>query len=486
MAVPAKIKILIIDDDEDDFYITSSYIQKITDGVFTIDWCASPGEALKRICEKAYDIYFIDYFLGAITGMDLLQQAIPYNPESPLILLTGMGNRDVALKALNAGAADYLVKSEITTESLERSIRYSLEKARSTRRLKENEQKFRTIFEKTRDALFMMDQQLRFQEVNGAMETLTGFSAEELIGISLYDILPDEKHVDTLVNLLTTTGEVNDLEIEVYGRSAEVQSCILSLVTVSSPDGHSYIQGVLHNISQLKKAERTALLSEKLAAAGRLARTLAHEIRNPLTNINLSLEQLLEISNDESQQPYFDVIARNSARINAIINDLLIMARPAHMARKILVLQDLIDKSIHAAMDRITLKKIQVQTSYPDRPAYIRADEENLVIAFLNIIINAIEAMEEYKGRLVLSVLEDNTYWEVRITDNGSGIPEDQIPKIFEPYYTSKKNGMGLGLTSTLTILQAHKAQPDVRSVEGVGTTFSILFPKVSDPSFSA
>ncbi len=90
MAVPAKIKILIIDDDEDDFYITSSYIQKITDGVFTIDWCASPGEALKRICEKAYDIYFIDYFLGAITGMDLLQQAIPYNPESPLILLTGM------------------------------------------------------------------------------------------------------------------------------------------------------------------------------------------------------------------------------------------------------------------------------------------------------------------------------------------------------------------------------------------------------------
>ena len=212
----------------------------------------------------------------------------------------------------------------------------------------------------------------------------------------------------------------------------------------------------------------------------------AHEIRNPLTNINLSLEQLLEISNDESQQPYFDVIARNSARINAIINDLLIMSRPAHMARKMLVLQDLIDKSIHAAMDRITLKKIQVQTSYPDRPAYIRADEENLVIAFLNIIINAIEAMEEYKGRLVLSVLEDNSYWEVRITDNGSGIPEDQIPKIFEPYYTSKKNGMGLGLTSTLTILQAHKAQPDVRSVEGIGTPFSILFPKVSDPSFSA
>ena len=482
MAIPAEISILIIDDDEDDFYITSSYIHQIPSGVFTIDWCSNPREALQRICEKSYDIYFIDYFLGAITGMDLLQKAIPCNRESPLILLTGMGSRDVALKALDAGAADYLVKSEITPESLERCIRYSLEKARSTRKLKENEQKFRTIFEKTRDALFMMDHQLRFQQVNSAMETLTGYAAKELIGISLYDFLPDEKHVDNLVTLLEQSGEVNDLEIEVY----EAQTCILSLVTVDSPVGVSYIQGVLHNITNLKKAERTALLSEKLAAAGRLARTLAHEIRNPLTNINLSLEHLLEIRTDESQQAYFDVIARNSARINAILNDLLVMARPAHMTPKLLVLQDLIDKSIHAAMDRITLKKIQIQTSYLDIPAYIRADENNLIIAFLNIIINAIEAMEEYTGRLVLAILDSNVHWEVRITDNGSGIPEEQIPKIFEPYYTAKKNGMGLGLTATLTILQAHKAQLDVRSVEGMGTTFSILFHKVPDPSVSA
>jgi PAS domain S-box-containing protein len=413
--------------------------------------------------------------------MELLEKAIPCNRESPLILLTGMGSRDVALKALEAGAADYLVKSDITPESLERCIRYSLEKARSTRKLRENEQKFRTIFEKTRDALFMIDHQLKFYEVNGAMEVLTGYTGNELMGTCLFDLLTDEKDITTVVNQLNETGEVIDVEVDIFKRTGEGQTCILSLFTVEGPDGHSYIQGVLHNITRLKKAERSALLSEKMAAAGRLARTLAHEIRNPLTNVNLSIDHLNEMPHDEAQQAYFDVIARNSGRINALLNDLLAMSRPAHMAQRILVLQQLLDKSIQVAMDRISLKRIQVQLSFLDFPALIKADEENLIIAFVNIIINAVEAMEEHDGRLVVSVLDNTGQWEVRITDNGSGIPEDQIPKIFEPYYTAKSNGLGLGLTATLTILQAHKAQLDVRSLEGVGTTFSILFNKAAE-----
>jgi signal transduction histidine kinase len=86
--------------------------------------------------------------------------------------------------------------------------------------------------------------------------------------------------------------------------------------------------------------------------------------------------------------------------------------------------------------------------------------------------------MEESKGKLMISLSDGQDFWEVKITDNGVGIPEENIPRLFEPYFTAKRNGMGLGLPATLNILQAHRAQIDVTSVEQVGTTFTIMFPK--------
>jgi signal transduction histidine kinase len=129
-------------------------------------------------------------------------------------------------------------------------------------------------------------------------------------------------------------------------------------------------------------------------------------------------------------------------------------------------------------MDRIMLKHVKLQVRYVDKPVHIRADADKLTMAFLNIIINAVEAMEENTGKLMISISENTDHWEVKITDNGVGIPEESIPKLFEPYFTAKRNGIGLGLPATLNILHAHNAQVDVTSVVGVGTTFSILFGK--------
>src|SRR5687768_17035638 len=125
------IRILIIDDDEDDFVITSDYIKSIEGGNFVIDWCFRYAEALDRITRKEYDIYFVDYRLGAKTGLDLLKDALSMHCEEPIILLTGKGNRAVDKEAMAVGAFDYLIKSELNTEKIERCIRYSLERAAS-------------------------------------------------------------------------------------------------------------------------------------------------------------------------------------------------------------------------------------------------------------------------------------------------------------------------------------------------------------------
>ena len=135
------------------------------------------------------------------------------------------------------------------------------------------------------------------------------------------------------------------------------------------------------------------------------------------------------------------------------------------------------DDSIAEALDRITLQHVNMQIRYANVPCFIMANKEKLKIAFLNIIINAVEAVPAVTGELHISIDTLRDVHIVTIRDNGCGIPEENISRLFEPYFTSKRNGMGLGLAATLNILQSHKATVDVTSVVKQGTTFTITFP---------
>jgi len=141
-------------------------------------------------------------------------------------------------------------------------------------------------------------------------------------------------------------------------------------------------------------------------------------------------------------------------------------------------LQSILDATLVVAIDRMTLKQIKVETSYPEQPCLVNADSEKLKIAFLNILINATEAISSNSGRIAITLSAKSQYHRVEITDNGCGIDKENISKLFEPYFTSKRNGMGLGLAATLNILQSHQGIVDVHSQVGQGTTFTITFPK--------
>jgi PAS domain S-box-containing protein len=469
--------ILIIDDDEDDFFITSEYIKKISDRRFRIDWCFKYKDAIDHIKERNYDLYFIDYYLGARTGLDLIKEAVTLQCEEPLVLLTGKGNQFIDREAMQAGAMDYLVKSDLTVEKVERCIRYSLERATTVKALRANERKYRNIFERSKDAVFLASEKLVFKDVNDATSELLQYSKPQLSSISLYDML-EEKENKYISAQLATTGLVNDREIELQSSEGEKKNCILSLSTERDINGETFVHGLLHDVTELKKAEKATLQAEKLAATGRLVQTLAHEVRNPLNNINLSLEQLHhEISGINDTEMYMEIIQRNSKRISDIITELLNSSRPAEMSMHNKPLQVIMDESIASALDRITLQRIKLQIKYADKPAYIRADEEKLKLAFLNIIINAVEAMEEDKGLLTISIENEKNFHIVRIKDNGSGIAEENLSKLFEPYFTSKRNGLGLGLAASLNILQAHKGRIEVQSELEKGSQFTITFP---------
>lgn len=215
---------------------------------------------------------------------------------------------------------------------------------------------------------------------------------------------------------------------------------------------------------------------EKYAVTGRIARTIAHEVRNPLTNINLSIEQLQsESEKDDSSKIFFDMIKRNSDRINNLVNDLLSATRVDDLNFSKVSINDVIDESLLLATDRIQLKKIQIIKNFDPEICEISVDREKVKIAILNIIVNAIEAMKE-GGQLEISTESAHEKCVIKISDNGEGMDKAHMDRLFEPYFTTKEKGNGLGLANSQNIILGHGGSIWVESEREKGTTFTITF----------
>ncbi len=474
----APVRILVVDDDEEDFFIIKEYIGAIKEQQFVVEWCAQYPDALEKINGHKYDIYFIDYFLGANTGLDLIKAAIENNCENPLILLTGNGNRTIDMKAMEIGAFDYLVKTDLNTEKLERCIRYSLDRATSLKALRDNERRFRNIFERSKDTVFIANEQLDFTEINGAAYCLLEYSREQLMHMNLYTFIANPEDAVYIKKMLAGTGHVLDKEIEIVARDSGKKNCILTLSEETDINGSIYIQGIIHEITALKKAEKITLVLEKMNMASRMVRTMAHEIRNPLNNVLLSVEYLSTMYDNEEYNNYLDIIKRNGKRIGDQITELMNSSRPTEITVERRSLQSILNESIEAATDRISLHNIQLQRDYIADEAWIMADYDKLKIAFLNIIINAVESMQKGEGALSVSIQRTEMQYVVGIQDNGCGISNDNMMKLFEPYFTTKPNGSGLGLASVLNILKSHNATIDVDTQVKKGTIFKLFFDK--------
>ncbi|HYF68041.1 MAG TPA: ATP-binding protein [Ohtaekwangia sp.] len=478
----AETRVLIIDDDYDDFLIISDYLKAIEANRFNIEWCYNYTDAVSQLANRAHHIYFVDYRLGAKTGLDLLRDAEALKCEEPIVLLTGFGNPTIDNEAMRIGAMDYLIKSELTTEKLERCIRYALERAAAIKALRANEQKYRNIFERSKDAVFITDNNLRFKDVNFATSQLLAFDKKDLLGLSLYDLIENKPAKDKIREGLLRDQEVVDLELVLRDKSQEKKYVVLTATGQLDTNGESYIQGILHDITNLKKAERATLYAEKLASAGRLVRTLAHEVRNPLNNVQMAVEQLNTATLSEDDRIFIEIIQRNGKRIDNLIAELLDSYRPTEKTFKVISLQTVLADSVQMASDRITLKSIDIKVNYPsDEPWLIQADEQKLKIAFLNIVVNATEAITNGSGKVEVCLHDHNDAYVVEISDNGCGIPSEILSKLFEPYFTSKRNGMGLGLASTLNIVQAHGGTIDVQSEVNAGSKFIVSIPKIKE-----
>ncbi|HEV8283928.1 MAG TPA: CHASE3 domain-containing protein [Chitinophagaceae bacterium] len=221
---------------------------------------------------------------------------------------------------------------------------------------------------------------------------------------------------------------------------------------------------------------------EKFTATGRIARTIAHEIRNPLTNIALASEQIQASSErDEETTMLLDMINRNATRINQMISELLTSTKFALLQYSKIKINALLDETLELAKDRIELKHIKLEKKYSSDGCEVLADIEKIKIAFLNIIVNAVEAMDKEKGVLEIFSREEHDKCIIDIKDNGTGMDEETRQKLFDPYFTKKSGGAGLGLTHTQNIILNHKGNISVKSWPGEGTIFTITLSIIDE-----
>lgn len=242
-----------------------------------------------------------------------------------------------------------------------------------------------------------------------------------------------------------------------------------------------YQKELQQQIEELDKANADLLVmkrSEKFSSTGRVARTIAHEVRNPLTNIDLAVSQIRSEmpAGDDSSNMLFDIVTRNSMRINQLISKLLDATRFTELNFAPASINLLIDEAVELAKDRLELNHIKVERTYSDDICEISVDAEKVKIAFLNLVVNAVEAMEPNTGVLQILTKEEDQKCVVEITDNGHGMTEEQVNNVFEPYFSTKEKGNGLGLTNTANIILNHKGDISVKSTPGAGTTFTIKF----------
>lgn len=374
-----------------------------------------------------------------------------------------------------------------------------LERASAEVALRLSEDRLQKVLSIKTVGVFYFDLDGTIHDANAAFERVSGYSKEELAsGKVRWDTLtPPEfmpitlKSKEELLSMWQNTPyEKQYIRPDgsrwwgvFAGKRLSESEFVEFVVDISEQKrAEEQLKNFNQQLEQLVEERTQALLeAEKLSVKGQLARTIAHEVRGPLVNVNLALEMLQKKQTEAERERYsiyHQIITTSNQRIEGFITELLNLSKNQNIGFELHNLKDIVEEALGMAKDRLFLKSITVEKQY-DEDCMIKAQPERLKIAILNLIHNAVEAMEAEKGVLKLLVRKNVSYTALVVQDNGCGMNKEQLSKMFDAYYTSKPSGLGVGLANVRAILQRHGARIKVESKPGEGTTFFIYFDEL-------
>ncbi|MGY6210017.1 PAS domain S-box protein [Cytobacillus firmus] len=351
------------------------------------------------------------------------------------------------------------------------SERHAMEKS-----LRESEQKFRMIFEGALEGILLWNDQFQIVDINQSGQRMLQMSKEDLVGISLHSILNDcnitDDELKEQIRSIHSDGQ-SDGNLSITLKSGRKKffefSNKLNIFSNISMTTFKDITEKLEMEEQLRK-------SDTLNVIGELAAGIAHEIRNPMTALK-GFIQLLEGSVKEDHTMYFNVITTELSRIDSIINEFLILAKPQAVKFVEKDISQIMKETVDLLSAQAVLHNVQFRTYYEQNLPRVFCESNQMKKVFINIIKNAIEVMPK-GGYITVSIQKESEQRvHISIGDEGTGIPAHKIKKLGEPFYTTKERGTGLGLMVTYKIIEEHKGTIEVESKLGEGTVFHIYLP---------
>ncbi|MEW9051049.1 MAG: PAS domain-containing protein [Neobacillus sp.] len=315
--------------------------------------------------------------------------------------------------------------------------------------------------------------------VNDKFCEISKYTREEIIGKS-HSILNSCYHSkDFFKDLWKTIGEGNVWKGEIRNKAKDgtLYWVDTTIVPFLDEKGKPYQYVAIRNdITERKRTEEVLHRQDKLAAVGQLAAGVAHEIRNPLTSMKGYAEFLSLDEKDPERMEFLNIILDEIERVNTIVEDFMVLAKPKAVELEEKNVIPVIKNVVSLLEFEARKKHVRLSFDCSHEIIQIECDENRLKQVFLNFIKNGIEAMPNGGELRVRTIIHENNV-QISIQDTGVGIPEEKLKKLGEPFYTTKKNGNGLGLMVSFKIIESHNGKVFVESEPNKGTTFNILLP---------
>ncbi|WP_216830112.1 ATP-binding protein [Alkalihalobacterium elongatum] len=370
----------------------------------------------------------------------------------------------------------FLVFSSRFTENLLQQAELKTEK--TSKQLIEAKGYLNSLFNQLTDPIVIHDKKGKIYQVNSGFEKTYGWKNEEVVGRVMPHL--EENQLSMLQEkwMLVSQGEIiREVELKNWTKDRGLLDVAISVSAIRTEDGRVVaLASIIRDITEKKQTEEFIRRSEKLSVVGQLAAGVAHEIRNPITVISGFLQLMHQRENQSNN--HVPVMLSELARINKIISEFLLLAKPSVQKFERVKICYLIREVLTLLNTSAIMKSISITSEFSIKDTTVECDPDQIKQVLINLLKNSIEAMDD-GGHIHVQVYEVNkNIINIQIKDEGSGIPQEVIQRIGEPFFTTKQKGTGLGLMICDRIIEHHNGKLKISSVEGEGTTVDIYLNK--------
>ncbi len=343
---------------------------------------------------------------------------------------------------------------------------------------------YRDILDSMDRGIVTVDLQGEVTSCNRALEEILEVEAKTIVGHSLEEVFTSE---DPLYRLLKESiqeeARSQERDLAYTCKKGMIKPLRVTTFPLKKKTGERVGEILLViDMTEIRKLEERVQRTSRQAALGQLTQRLVHEIRNPLSAMDINIQLLQERSNEGSEDPeigrYLEIISTETRRLNEVLRNAQLFAKPEPPDLESVDLHQLIRQVLFLIKEEAGRKEIELVDSLQAEESMVQADTDQMKQVFINLLKNSIEAMTE-GGKLEVLSKNDGTgtIIGVELVDTGSGIPMAKLHRVFDPYFTTKKKGTGLGLSIVHNILTQHGGSIDVSSWLGEGTIFRIILP---------